>query len=234
MAFEDKNFLLPNQVLQSATKEAPLGQSQICPRLLSEIEFISRFWKGGDKAYLIYLDTNLSSLPFLAKLFPCIKFHAYSSLEESSGNLIYHKEEFNLDLAKGWKNTRSLFPVYLVSYHEDLEEQKLWYLTIKANFSFLRLDSSVQKYLTGYIFVQPSKEKQVMLVAEEKEKLYKNLAQRINYYQQVTRKKEFNMEGETLSFDQAYEMQVLYDYINKTKGRRANLDEACALRNELV
>ncbi|SPN79027.1 PolyA polymerase reg subunit [Brazilian cedratvirus IHUMI] len=188
--------------------------------LLSEMEFLSRFWKGGN-AYLVYLSSDLSSLPLLAKLFPSIKFHAYSSKEESSSNLIYHKEEFNDELAKGWKNTRALYPVYLVSYHALLEEQRLWYSFMEPNSAFLCLNESVQMYLSGFLFVQPGSKRQVMLVPEEGEdRAYKNLDRRINFYQNVTRKKIF---ASGLSFDQAYEEQVLYDYSNKTKGDVASV-----------
>lgn len=215
--FTDQDFLLPKRMRKSRIERS--GEEKKA-ELLSEMEFLSRFWKGGN-AYLVYLSSDLSSLPLLAKLFPSIKFHAYSSKEESSSNLIYHKEEFNDELAKGWKNTRALYPVYLVSYHALLEEQRLWYSFMEPNSAFLCLNESVQMYLSGFLFVQPGSKRQVMLVPEEGEdREYKNLDRRINFYQNVTRKKIF---ASGLSFDQAYEEQVLYDYSNKTKGDIASV-----------
>jgi hypothetical protein len=229
--FKDEYFLLPTRA-HEAYENTPLLSSDRNVNILAEVEFLSRFWKG-ENAYLVYVASNLSSLPFLAKLFPSIKFHAYSSKAESSTNLIYHKEEFSYDLAKGWRNTRLLYPVYFICY-EDPEKQKLWHLTIKPSSSFLCLDCKKEKYLSGYLFVQPNNLDQVMLMPEEKEKKYgQSLLQRMAYYQRVTRKKKFNMEGEILSFDQAYEVQVLRDYLNKTRGKSANLEEVRLLREEL-
>lgn len=224
-AFTEQDFLLPLQKSKIFAQEVDDGNVEKA-ELLSEIEFLSRFWKGGD-AYLIYLSSHLSSLPLLAKLFPSVKFHAYSSRKESLSNLIYHKEEFSDELAKGWKNTRSLYPVYLISYHEDLQKQKLWFSLINPNTAFLALDERVQTYPTGFLFVQPSNKRRVMLVPEEREKSYQSLPLRINFYQNVTRKREF---AGGLSFDQAYEEQVLRDYINKTKGNDSELE---ALREDL-
>lgn len=210
--FTDEDFLLPRQTRKSRMRITDGKEKKA--ELLSEIEFLSRFWKGGN-SYLIYLSSDLSSLPLLAKLFPSIKFHAYSSREESLTNLIYHKEEFSDELAKGWKNTSALFPVYLISYHSDLVKQRFWYSTIQPNSAFLCLNEWVQMYLPGFLFVQPGSKRQVMLVPEEGEdKIYKKLDGRINFYQNVTRRKIFVPH---LSFDQAYEEQVLCDYVNKTK-----------------
>ena len=226
--FKDEDFLLPKNTL------APLdtykeSKTETSVKLLSEIEFLSRFWKGGN-AYLVYVSSDLSSLPFLARLFPSIKFHAYSSRLESYNNLVYHKEEFSHELAKGWRNTRSIYTVYFISYHRDLEEQKLWHLTMEAKFSFLSLDVSVKDYLAGYLFVQPSEEKRVMLVPEEGEKSYLDLDGRMAYYQQKVRNRKFTVQGEVFSFDRAYEMQVFSDYTKKTK---TSLDEVEELLKEL-
>ncbi|SPN78819.1 PolyA polymerase reg subunit [Cedratvirus Zaza IHUMI] len=228
-SFRDEDFLLPNQV---SSETLSVSEESISVEMFSEIEFLSRFWKG-ENAYLVYVAPQLSSLPFLAKLFPNIKFHAYSSREESSGNLIYHKEEFSDELAQGWRNTRLLYPVYFICY-SNLEKERLWHQTIKPVFSFLCL-TYTRKYLSGYLFVQPNDSQQVMLVPEEKEKTYnKNFLQRIAYYHQVTRRKEFIMEGETFSFDQAYRLQVLGDYLNKTKARKSSPKEVLSLLKELT
>nr|WIL02756.1 hypothetical protein Cbor_33 [Cedratvirus borely] len=230
-SFRDEDFLLPNQVSSEtlSTSEESISPST---EMFSEIEFLSRFWKG-ENAYLVYVAPQLSSLPFLAKLFPNIKFHAYSSREESSGNLIYHKEEFSDELAQGWRNTRLLYPVYFICYSNP-EKERLWHQTIKPVFSFLCL-TYTRKYLSGYLFVQPNDSQQVMLVPEEKEKTYnKSFLQRIAYYHQVTRRKEFIMEGESFSFDQAYRLQVLSDYLNKTKARKSSPKEVLSLLKELT
>lgn len=78
--------------------------------IYTEIAFVCQFCPS----YLLYLKKDLSSLKILSRLFPFVNFHAYACKEESFGNLIYHKEEFNDELMQGWRNSSEIVSLALI------------------------------------------------------------------------------------------------------------------------
>ncbi len=195
-------------------------------RLLTEILFLSRFWKG-EKAVVLYLGSP-ETIISLASLFPCLKFHLYGYKGPSSRQLIFHEESFGKELAYGWKNTNAILPVYLISYLNK-EEQLYYYETIKPREALLQyFPSREEEYCDGFLIKRPWSSSTSLIVQKDKKIYNIDYHQAKEYHDRVIRKEYCYcnlLDGKELpldenlnnSYDATYEVFVICDYLKKIK-----------------
>lgn len=192
-------------------------------RLLMEISFLSRMWQG-EEGIILYLG-NDKTVKTLSRFFPCFRFHVYTS-GSSILPLIFHKEEFNEEIAQGWRNTARITSVYLISYLE-MEKQERYYSVISPKAALLEFNLQEDiNYLDGYVLKKPWSNS-LSLLPRNSQKIYgKSYILAHNYHEKIVRKKHlyYNVltdkklpitEKLNNTYDASCEVFILRDYLTK-------------------